>query len=230
MKIACVSDLHGNLIDVGSGDLLLLGGDITPTFPFAKEDLVPYQLQWMDKILRPWLENLDFKWVVHCFGNHDLCMESKLKQVLDMNLRWNILMDQEITVEGFKIYGSPWNLRFFDWAFNLDENELAEKWKLIPKDADILLLHQPPKGYGDIANSVVGGKMLKGVFEHAGSESLTSRIRDIRPKLVVYGHLHMGYGSYVLDNTILINAAIVDEHYNPTNKPIEIDSDQFLKG
>lgn len=223
MKIVCTSDLHGNLIDIEGGDLLLLGGDITPRFDADKEDLAPIQLQWMDKTLRPWLDKLDFKYVVATSGNHDMCLQSNLQQVTDMNLHWHLLMDQEITIDGFKIYGSPWTKWFYDWAFNLYEEDLEKKWSLIPNDTDILLLHQPPKGYGDLANVIVAGKTVRGIFEHAGSPSLTKRIEEIKPKLVVFGHLHLGYGLYQTDSTTFVNAAAVDQFYNPKNKPVVIE-------
>ena len=34
------------------------------------------------------------------------------------------LEDQEVTVEGLRIYGSPWQPEFCDWAFNLPRGEV----------------------------------------------------------------------------------------------------------
>ncbi len=38
---------------------------------------------------------------------------------------------------------------------------------------------------------------------------------------MVCGHIHAGYGSYRLDSTQVINAALVDDHYRPVNRVVE---------
>ena len=59
------------------------------------------------------------------------------------------LQDSSVTIGGLKIWGSPWTLFFFDWAFNLYEDQLREKWEEIPEDTDIIVTHGPPLGYGN---------------------------------------------------------------------------------
>jgi hypothetical protein len=60
-----------------------------------------------------------------------------------------------VTVEGLKIYGSPFSPYFRDWAFNatpLDDGGdefMDRKFSRIPDDTDIFIIHGPPMGYGD---------------------------------------------------------------------------------
>lgn len=124
-----------------------------------------------------------------------------------------VVQDEAIELRGLKIWGSPWQLRFFDWAFNLDEPELAAKYAKIPGDVDVIVSHGPPLGAGDLSSR---GKPL-------GSPSLTAAIERIRPKLLVAGHIHPAYGIYNLDATTVVNAALVDDQYRMTRKPIIID-------
>jgi len=41
---------------------------------------------------------------------------------------------------GYKIYGTPWQPEYHDWAFNLPRDEsLQNIWKAIPSDTEILV-------------------------------------------------------------------------------------------
>merc|ERR1712224_97174 len=60
------------------------------------------------------------------------------------------LQDSSTEVCGYRIYGSPWQPEFCDWAFNLPRGEeCRRKWQQIPSEVDILLTHGPPQGFGD---------------------------------------------------------------------------------
>jgi hypothetical protein len=62
------------------------------------------------------------------------------------NCSW--LEDSSTCVEGYTIYGSPWQPAFFDWAFNLPRGEpCRQAWQRIPRSGvDILMTHGPPIG------------------------------------------------------------------------------------
>lgn len=50
------------------------------------------------------------------------------------------LEDEATTVMGYKIYGTPWQPEYHDWAFNLPRDEsLQNIWKAIPSDTEILV-------------------------------------------------------------------------------------------
>ncbi len=197
-RICCISDTHGHFPEVPDCDLLLLGGDYCPTNDG--------QAWWFRDQFAPWLESLKVP-VIGVAGNHDFYFE-RFPYIAPM--KWTYLQDSGAEWAGFKIWGSPWQPRFYDWAFNLDEPDLAEKWKLIPDDIDILVLHGPPYGYGDFSNY---GNV------HCGSPSLLARIEEIKPKLVIAGHIHPGYGHYNIGETIFLNCSLVDSKYKAVNPP-----------
>ena len=205
MKICCISDLHGALPKVPYCDLLLLGGDYCPT--------TKGQNGWLRDAFTPWLERVAERGtkIVGVAGNHDYIWEKRPDLVPRMP--WTYLQDSEATVCGLRIYGSPWQPRFLDWAFNLDEPDLARKWEQIPEGIDVLLLHGPPHGAGDMTINQ----------ERIGSPSLRKRIEAVQPRLVVCGHNHGGYGRYMIGDTLVVNAALMDDNYRPVNPPIVLE-------
>jgi Icc-related predicted phosphoesterase len=197
ITIAALSDLHGYLPEVPDCELLLLGGDLCPDG--RERD----QAQWLDSTFRLWLRNVPAKEVVAVAGNHDWVFQTR-PELVPM-LRWHYLLDSAVTLFGMKIWGTPWQPVFFDWAFNLWEPELEKKWALIPNDTDILLLHGPPFGCGD--------RTVRG--NQTGSPSLTRRIEEIQPRLAVCGHIHEGRGEYRIGLTKVVNVSQVDVRYEP---------------
>ena len=124
------------------------------------------------------------------------------------------LQDRGVLIDGVRVWGSPWQPRFFDWAFNLDRGPLlAEKWALIPGDTDILVTHGPPFGTLDLTPR----------GDRVGCEALAARLNDLRVRLHVFGHIHHGYGVVERGQRISVNASICDERYLPVNAPIVVD-------
>lgn len=206
MLIACVSDLHGHLPDIPNCDLLLLAGDLCPVNNHSD----PYQLSWLKYEFRHWLEAQPARKIVGVAGNHDLLFQNQPHLVPE--LPWDYLEDSGTEFEGLKIYGTPHQPYFFDWAFNLYECDLEKKWAEIPLDTEILVLHGPPRGYGDLAPRQLGGT------EHTGSPSLLARIDQLKNlKLAVFGHIHEGFGRYERNGAILANVSLVNSQYEPVN-------------
>jgi hypothetical protein len=133
-----------------------------------------------------------------------------------MTLPWTYLQDDLTEWEGWKIYGTPWQPWFCDWAFNLREPELKGRWDLIPTGVDILLLHGPPYGYGDAVARRSGAEV---VVEHTGSPGLLARIQELAPRLVVFGHIHEGRGEWRLGETIFANVTQMDASFRPVYPP-----------
>jgi 3',5'-cyclic AMP phosphodiesterase CpdA len=231
MKITFISDTHSkhNQItdDLPGGNLLIHAGDMSSMgYNHEIQDFC----KWFDSI-----NNYDFK--VFIAGNHDwgfidreqffvhrsVVIPKSTEEILNLYKNIDYLRDssQEIQIgdnPSIKIYGSPWQPEFFDWAFNLPRkgDELKNKWNDIPTDTDILITHGPAYGYVD---------RVVGRTEHLGCELLTDRIKEIKPKIHVCGHIHSGFG-YVFDgNTHYINASLLNEQYRYTNKPLTIDWD-----
>jgi hypothetical protein len=205
--ICCVSDLHGHLPELPPHDLLLVAGDICPLVCHTPL----FQASWLREEFVPWLGGYRSEKVV-VWGNHDLIGE-QAPHLVPKSLWSLLLQDAERTVCGLRIWGSPWQLRFFDWAFNLDEEELAEKYLQIPIGIDVIVSHGPPYGFGDFTPS----------GERVGSPSLRERIQIVNPRLVVTGHIHGGRGLYEFGRTIVVNASYVDEGYRPAGRHIVVD-------
>lgn len=212
MLICAVSDLHGNLPAIPSCDLLLIAGDICPTHNHN----VDFQEQWIETNFRYWLRDIDAKQKIFCAGNHDFVFQKNPnfgQKLIQNNYPAIYLQDASVEFEGLKIYGTPWQPYFYDWAFNLYEEDLSKKWDLIPADADIIVVHGPPRGYGDWAPRVNGG------YENTGSPSLLTKIEEVKPKLVVFGHIHEGRGEWDLDKTKLANVTVLDRNYKMVYEP-----------
>lgn len=122
-----------------------------------------------------------------------------------------------VTPEGIRLYGSPWQPEFCDWAFNLPRKseQLRKVWAKIPDDTHVLLTHGPPHGY-------LGGLCRDG-FD-AGCEELTEALKRIRPLAHVVGHIHEDYGVFqTREGVLIINACSVDFHYKLVQAPIVFD-------
>lgn len=212
MKIITISDQHGYLPPIPPCDVLLIAGDICPT----KDHHVGFQEHWLDTQFRWWLKELPVKKIIGIAGNHDLIFQYGIAWGARVPaLPWEYLQDKGIEYEGLKFYGTPWQPYFFDWAFNLYEDGLVEKWKNIPNDTDVLIVHGPPHGYGDNAPRPNG----KG-YENTGSPGLLAKIEEIKPKLVVFGHIHEGRGQWQLGPTILANTTLVNRKYELVYEPM----------
>ncbi|MBI3408266.1 MAG: metallophosphatase domain-containing protein [Planctomycetes bacterium] len=207
-KIVAVSDLHGYLPDnVPPCDLLLLAGDLTPV---ENHDPV-FQASWLQQEFRRWLEKQPARKIIGIAGNHDFVFE-RMPFLVPRDLPWTYLQDSGTQWEGIKIWGTPWQPWFFDWAFNGDPERLKRQWSLIPDDTDLLVVHGPPRGYGD-------GVPERGGLRPAGCPHLLERIRAVRPRLVVFGHIHEGRGQWQLGPTTLANVTLLDAAYRPVHEP-----------
>lgn len=209
-RVCCLADLHGHLPEkLPPCDMVLIGGDICPNGAPLLQSI------WLNSVMREWLERIQVP-IVGVAGNHDFVFEAKWRHLVP-KLPWVYLEDSFANVSGYKVYGSPWQGRFFDWAFNLDEDDLARKWAFIPNDVDILLLHGPPYGIGDETSRSFGKR------EHVGSPSLHEHIMRVKPKLCVFGHIHCSAGIYEHNDIIFVNAALAGEGHTPEHEPIVVE-------
>ncbi len=222
MRIVCISDTHSlhpfMSHDIPNGDILIHSGDCTN---IGEENDVREFITWFQNIR-------GFSHKIFIAGNHDFAFErepSWLNLYIDPNIltEHNVtyLEDSELEIVSsefsrpIKIYGSPWQPEFYDWAFNLPRNGevLASRWADIPDNTDILITHGPPHGIRDFTPTNL----------QVGCELLRSRVFEIRPLLHVFGHIHGAYGGVEVDGITFANASICTERYKPTNKPLVFD-------
>jgi Icc-related predicted phosphoesterase len=217
LNVCCISDLHGQLPTIDPCDLLLIAGDICPNpeRPPCTEEDMRAQARFLDTTFRDWLNKAPATNVVAIAGNHDMLFE-RMPEIVP-SLRWHYLQRSSFSLDGISIWGSPDQLPFYHWAFNTPEEDLARQYEKIPAGTDILLSHGPPLGYGDRVPDFVG---THNAGTHVGSQSLTDYIEKKKPRFVVTGHIHGAYGTYRLGPTTIINAAVLDEAYQLTHKPI----------
>jgi len=129
-RFVCISDTHGltGNLQLPAGDVLIHAGDFSNTGTLP--DCINFR-EFLDS-------QIDFRHKVVIAGNHDLTfdvlsypetwkrfrhpvkydVEACRAQVIEApNVTY--LEDSSTTIEGIKIYGSPWQPEFCDWAFNL---------------------------------------------------------------------------------------------------------------
>lgn len=255
MIIDCISDLHGEFPQLEGGDLLIVGGDWC--FNDSENNLRQFEGWLLSN------GSAKYNKTVVIAGNHDnaACEFKKygLTPYLQELPSITYLCDSGTTVEHLeyicdsvlgpeepiyikkrlKIWGSPWTKTFpginpHCCAFTVDtDEELAQKWALIPDDIDILVTHCPPLGILDFAKR----------NGHVGSKSLSEKARSLpNLKLFVWGHIHEAYGKITPEQLklyyhefkltrglplcasfpFLVNASHMNEVYDPVNKPVRI--------
>lgn len=234
MKITITSDLHGQMPKLKGGDLLIIAGDMT-----ARDELVEWGRFF------EWLKRQEYRKKILIAGNHDnffrtgFPMNQKeaedLQEVQSFLIEqgemeqpdFEYLCDSGFEFDGFKIWGSPWNLSFPSMneeciAFTVHtEEELAKQWAKIPSDTNILITHSPPFGIFDktYTRSRVGSKTL--------SNEVQLRLKKLN--LHCFGHIHEGYGMSTIKHIDtdkdywVVNASHMNQHYEPVNIPIEIE-------
>lgn len=215
MRITTISDTHTKHTELNGylpgGDILIHAGDISNKG--SNYDINDF-CEWFDSI-----DNYNTK--IFIAGNHDFGFENRKEEVSQIVASYNTIQyleDNWISVNGIKVWGSPWQPEFYNWAFNLPRNgvELQEKWNMIDDDTDILITHGPAWGYCD---------MVIGMNKNLGCELLTNRILGFKPKIHICGHIHSGYGYKTNGNTHFVNASVLDERYEFTQNPLTFDWD-----
>lgn len=223
IKITCISDTHSQHKVLGGGflpggDILIHAGDFMSSGYSEREALTFFD--WFNQI-----DNYDTKILIA--GNHDRIMENEpthMQGLLTGYKTIDYLQDDTLELwdeedQQLTIYGTPWQPEFYNWAFNLPRGgAIREKWGMIPFGTDILVTHGPPFGKLDVVNRS---------NENVGCIDLMDRIKEIKPKICVFGHIHESAG-YVFDGqTHYINASILDDTYLFRNKPINFDWDSI---
>jgi Icc-related predicted phosphoesterase len=132
------------------------------------------------------------------------------------------LENSDVTIEGIKIWGSPISPSFgYGWAFNKDRgNNIAEVWKEIPNDANIVITHGPLYGYRDLTHRT---------YENVGCLDLFHKLNEVKPDLHFSGHIHEDYGYAPIQfgdwSGYAFNGSTCNLRYEPLNPPITFDYD-----
>ena len=213
MKITCISDTHNKHEQIPAkyltgGDCILHSGDMTGRG--TRAEIEPFLA---------WFNELPYKYKILIAGNHDFFFEQapeyEIQAVLAKYPNIIYLNDSGVEIEGLKIWGSPVQPWFHNWAFNRKGDKILEHWNKIPLDTDILLVHGPVKGYLDMTKE----------GESVGCPYLLDKLKDFTNlKLLQCGHIHEAYGTFQFaDGPLLINASVLNRSYVMSHYPIELE-------
>jgi len=235
-RICLISDTHGQhnkLNNLPDADIIIHAGDSTS---IGTEGQMREFLGWFSS-----LEQYSHRVLIG--GNHDFFLDfehkkstgtqKKLDEMMPDNVVY--LNDSGITINDINIWGSPVQPWFYDWGFNRRRgDEILKHWNLIDDDCDILVTHGPPSDVDFLDRCVDGRKV--------GCADLYRKIIEIKPSLVVFGHIHEGYGHITKEImsedgesvekvVTFVNASVLNHRYEMVNKPIiiELSKDKEVK-
>jgi len=212
-KVVFVSDTHGYHRDehliIPDGDLLIHCGDLT----MGGEHSVMFDCN-------TWFGELQdqFQDIVVIGGNHDINLGNG--DMLGFKLFTNAiyLESSSVKINDRIIWGcadTPWQHEYIANYFTFGKTRDKMGWKGMPKDADILVTHCPPYGFGDLLSEHSSDPNV-----NIGDRKLLDLIMKYKPTINSFGHIHEGYGVYEEKDTTFINASVVDERYNIKNEPV----------
>ena len=182
-------------------DVLAIAGDISNF----------NDTEWFSKTFLPYISEYKNKFDVCMlvFGNHD----DEIPNKVDVPEYIRILANKATNYKGYIFYGSP-NIVdspvIKSSIYSLSEKSLKKIYQEINQYTDVLITHMPPYGFGD---TVINQSY------HLGSMSLMEKVRIIKPKIHIFGHIHTGKKYTKENGTSYINASVVNEEYRVSYKP-----------
>ncbi len=191
-RVVAIADTHGEhaRLTLPEGDVLIHAGDLSQRGTLSQLEQVA-----------DWLRAQPHPHKVIIAGNHDFAFQREPAAARALFHGLTYLEDSEITVAGLRIWGSPWQPWFHNWAFNLHRGaEIDTKWKLIPEGLDVLITHGPPAGFGDLVHD----------GERVGCEDLLRHLGRVKPRLHLFGHIHEDRGEWPFGPTRIINCTTAE--------------------
>jgi Icc-related predicted phosphoesterase len=209
MKITAISDTHRQLPKIKTeGDIFIHAGDFSLVpmglqhdTNFLLQEFVPF-LDWLKEIKKR------YKHVLFTPGNHDFMFLNKhqiaASMMLNAGITWLKTSSQPVLVEGLRFIGCSETPLFRGWAFETDTGMRKEFWESV-EEADVIVSHGPPFGILDY---------IPHTKRRVGCRYLADAVRRLKPKLVVCGHIHEGWGEMTAEGTHYINASYLNERYD----------------
>jgi Icc-related predicted phosphoesterase len=176
VKLLAFSDLHrdlgqaSRLVERSSeADVVIAAGDFASVHEGLEEAIDALKPITVPTVLVP--------------GNNET--EDALRGACESWDAATVLHGEGAEIDGTQFFGlgagipiTPW-----DWSFDLDEDEAAQKLAGCPEEA-VLVVHSPPKGHCDQSSA----------GDHLGSQAILEAIEAKRPQLAVCGHIHESWG------------------------------------
>lgn len=204
MRIVAISDVHEEWGKIGlpDGDVLIIAGDLCEQSDasFAEADA------WVASVSER------FERLIYVPGNHDcnILLEQDKYRTLAPHLLAAMLVDETIEIDGLRLHAMPW-----------DFGERCDPESRIPVGLDVLVTHEPPFGIRDWSP--------RSTADHLGNRALYRQAVEVEPRLHIFGHCHMGFGSEVRGPTTFVNVAICghqSDYYKASHPATLIDIEQ----
>lgn len=183
---------------------------------------------WLRNVFKPWCESLPCDKVIFIAGNHDDSFQN-----LDF-MYSQFPKDKKVTYlfhesyvytsrsgKEYSIFGTPYCKLFGNWAFMEIDTMLERLYQDIPRNLDILLVHDQCFGYGDV---LLQQDIVWYDGKHIGNKPLTKAVLEKQPKYMFTAHLHScDHNCVEIGNTKRYNVSIKDEKYLPVYDPLFIE-------
>jgi uncharacterized protein len=201
MKIACISDTHGQFDqEIPEADLYIFAGDLTN---YGMQDFVSPQIinEGYD-----WLCQIASKGpLLAVRGNHDIAISKDWWESIPGLTYVN---HKTYKYYGLKFHGESQTVCFdapymkLQWTDMTDDPALDYAvFSFGP--VDIVISHGPPFSLLDNAGYDIESK----AWVHIGSLGLLEYINTWHPMLVICGHVHSQYGRMTYGSTEIVNTA-----------------------
>jgi predicted phosphohydrolase len=193
LQLVLLSDTHEQHaeLEVPSGQILIHAGDFT-MFSRSLRSILDFN---------QWLGELPHRWKLVCPGNHETFLQT---DPANRSLLSNatVLTNEGIEIAGLRIWASP--VTRSGPAFCVKSDDARRRlYASIPDNTDVLITHGPPFGLLDAS---------PGSAYHQGDPVLLDTVMRLRPKLHIFGHVHLDKLSpriYETDHTTFVNAAML---------------------
>lgn len=191
-----LSDTHGlhrQLANLPAADIIIHSGDFT---------MAGTQDEVFDFI--NWFCDLPYRYKIFIAGNHDMCLFGNELSGLDNNCYY--LCNSGICIEGINIYGVPMFME------DIMSDTYQKSINSIPQDTDILITHQPPYRILDYDDN-----------RYYGDKALLQRVKEVKPKYHLFGHIHNANGIERREDTTFSNGSLVNAGYELTSDPVKFE-------
>lgn len=204
MKFLLLSDLHGHLPSISQKcDAILIAGDIMPAY----DHHFVFQRSWFYREFLPWACGQKCDKVIFIAGNHDFMFQREIPNI-NFTDKLVYLQHESYSYQGLRIFGTPYQPVFCDWAFNVGDDKREILFSQIPKGVDIIISHAPPFNCVDKTKAYPGYPS-----SHVGCKFLRKYIEENQPQLCLCGHIHEAFGLDYIGKTLCVNASYVDSTY-----------------
>ncbi len=216
MKLICIADTHSyhHDVKVPDGDVLIHAGDLT---------MVGSLHELLD--FNDWMEKQPHNYKIVIAGNHDRALGQSPMLGYKMLTNCIYLQNSGVELDGVNFWGSPYTPAFQGMRSGLtfytnSDREAKGIWRGMSKKTDVLITHGPPFGKLDKVKRHELDQSI--TFENVGDQMLMEKVKKIKPKYHIFGHIHEEYGLLQENGTTFINASVVNAEYNVVNKPIVV--------